>query len=79
MTATATTVADTAGGAARGSRHARFWLAVAAVMIAAVGLGLITVGVVTGQPGLSVVASSTLAAGGASLASAYSVTRKSPR
>ena len=79
MTATATTAAAPAGEAVRGARHARFWLAVAAIMIAAIGLGMITVGVVTGQPGLTVVASSALAAGGASLASAYSVTLKSPR
>lgn len=85
MTATATaltrTDADVAAvaRASRSARHARFWLGFAAVMVAAIGLVMITAGVLTGQPGLTVVASATLAAGGASLASAYSVARKSLR
>lgn len=78
MTAT-TTATTTAARTTRSARHARFWLAFAAVMVAAIGLGMITAGVLTGQPALTVVASATLAAGGASLASAYSVARTSRR
>ncbi|MEV4900832.1 hypothetical protein AB0K08_05755 [Citricoccus sp. NPDC055426] len=66
-------------GAARHASHARFWLAVCAVMLALIGLVMITAGVVTAQPGLVLVATMSTIAGGASMASAYSVHRKSLR
>ncbi|WP_188668004.1 hypothetical protein [Tersicoccus solisilvae] len=60
-------------------RYTRIGLAVAAVVISVVGITLIVAGIVTGQPGLSVVASSSMAAGGASLAAGYSTYRTSRR
>lgn len=59
--------------------YMRIGLAVATVVIAVVGITLIVAGIVTRQPGLSVVASSSMAAGGASLAAAYSAYRTSRR
>lgn len=79
MTAIDTTTDITAGRGPSAARHRRFWLAVAAVMVATLGLALITVGVMTDQPGLILVASTSLLAGGASVASAYSVHRRSQR
>lgn len=78
MTATALTVTTTSA-AARHDRYTRILLAVAAVMITAIGITLITLGVVTGQPGLTVVASASMAAGGTSVATAYSAHRKAQR
>lgn len=61
------------------ARHTRFWLAVCAVMLALIGVVMITAGLVAGQPGLVLVATTSTIAGGASVASAYSVHRKSLR
>lgn len=77
---TATTVTETTtSAAARHDHYTRIMLAVAAVMVTATGIGLIIMGVVTGQPGLTVVASTSMAAGAAALITAYSVHRKAQR